>query len=129
MIKEPTDAKLGIAKEIKTPAALLMGVSVRGEVKKEKRKGKKKKSLRLMPFPQEVTFFSVGSDEKLNLNLPYDVDKYFYLFFVADYIGVKIMLEQAGLEEDGHYMDGTMLIEEELGAGGVINPTKAFELM
>ena len=90
---------------------------------------KKKAPPKPVQFPAEVTFFSLGPDEKLNLNLPYDVDSYFYLFFVADYIGVKIMLEHAGLEEEGHYMDGTMLIEEALGTGGVINPTKAFELM
>lgn len=127
LLENPEGAKLSIAKEIKTPIALLNGASVMA--KPEKKKEKKKAPSGPINFPVDVLFFSLGPDEKLNLKLPYDVDRHFYLFFVGDYIGVKIMLEHAGLDEEGHFMDGTMFIEEALGTGGVINPTKAFEIM
>ena len=58
------------------------------------------------------TFCSLGEDDRLQLNLPYDVDEYFYLFFVKDYIELKVMLEQAGLPERGHYMDSSFLLEK-----------------
>lgn len=74
-------------------------------------------------FPENVTYHFLGSDKHLNLNLPYDVDSYFYLFFVEDYMFVKIALEKAGLPEEGHYMNGNFLIENII-EGGAINPNK-----
>lgn len=78
-------------------------------------------------LPEGTCFFSLGSEERLNLNLPYDVDSYFYLFFVEDYVALKVILEQAGLPEKGHYMDGTLFIRETPGDGGILNITKFFE--
>ena len=78
-------------------------------------------------LPEGTCFFSLGSEEKLNLNLPYDVDSHFYLFFVEDYVSLKVPLERAGLEEKGHYMDGTLFIRENPGDGGILNITKFFE--
>ena len=78
------------------------------------------------PFSANVRFFSLGKEEKMNLNLPYDVDEYFYLFFVSDYGPLKVFLEQAGLEEKGHFMDGSLFVEEDPGMGGLINVTKLF---
>ena len=51
------------------------------------------------------------------------MDSYFYLFFVEDYMFVKIALEKAGLPEEGHYMNGNFLIENII-EGGAINPNK-----
>ena len=97
------------------------------EKEKEETKPKKKKGARPV-IPEEITYFSMGDDRKMNLNLPYDVDEYYYLFFVGDYIRVKMMLEQAGLEEEGHYMNGNFLLEEII-EGGVINPNKLVDML
>ena len=86
-----------------------------------------KEYLKKFPIPEKIRFFSLGSEKKMNLNLPYDIDSYFYLFFVEDYVPLKICLEQAGLEETGHYMDGSIFIDETPGLGGIINITKMFE--
>ena len=79
-------------------------------------------------FPAHITYFDLGDDKKPNLNLPYDVDEYYYLFFSGDYIRIKMMLEEAGLEEDGHYMDGNFLIEDVI-EGGAINPNKFTDML
>ena len=57
-------------------------------------------------------FCKLGEDGHLRLSLPYDVDEHFYLFFVADYAELKVMLEQAGLPEHGHFMDGSFLLDK-----------------
>lgn len=102
--------------EIKIPTYLM-------NVTDEKKEDKQKENIKRSVIPDNVTYFYMGEDKKLNLNLPYDVDNYFYLFFVEDYIKVRVMLEEAGLEQDGHYMDGNFLIEDVV-EGGFINPNK-----
>lgn len=77
-------------------------------------------------FPANVRYCYLGPDKKMSVNLQYDVDEYFYLFFVDDYIALKMRLERAGLPEKEHYMDGTIFIEETI-EGGVINPNKFIE--
>ncbi len=56
-------------------------------------------------------FCELGEDEHLQLNLPYDVEEHFYLFFVSDYVKLKVIMEQAGLTEKEYYMDGRFLLE------------------
>ena len=77
-------------------------------------------------FPDNIIYFDLGDDKNPNLNLPYDVDEYYYLFFSKDYLRIKMMLEEAGLPEEGHYMDGNFLIEDII-EGGAINPNKFAE--
>ena len=93
----------------------------------EKRKQEESKhpesSIKRSIFPKDIAYFFMGSDKDLDLHLPYDVDSYFYLFFVEDYMFVKIALEKAGLPEDGHYMNGNFLIDNVI-EGGVINSNK-----
>lgn len=93
---------------------------------KEEKNTKKEKKIKRCAIPENISYLFLGSDVKLDLNLPYDVDEYFYLFFVTDYLSVKIMLENAGLEETGHYMDGNFLVENVI-EGGTINPNKFIE--
>ena len=92
------------------------------EVKEKKQPKNSKRPL----FPENVTYYQLGEDKNPNLNLPYDVDEYYYLFFVEDYIRIKMMLEKAGLEEGGHYMNGSFLLEDVI-EGGCINPNKFTE--
>lgn len=107
---------------------VLPGYVKRPDEKKEEEAKPKKKQAPPPVFPENVTYFSLGEDGKMNLNLPYDVDEYFYLFFVGDYIRVKVMLEQAGLEEKGHFMNGSFLLEEII-EGGAINPNKLVDML
>ncbi|WP_029541209.1 glycosyltransferase [Selenomonas sp. AB3002] len=80
-------------------------------------------------IPDDVCYYPLGEEGRFNLNLPYDVDEYYYLFFVNNYVELKVMLEQAGLEEEGNYMDGNIFIEDTPGTGGLTNPTKLFEML
>ena len=73
-------------------------------------------------------FFDLGEEGSLNLNLPYDVDDYFYIFFVDDYVELKVLLEQSGLPEQGHYMDGSFLLERDALEKG-INLNRLFGVM
>ena len=88
----------------------------------------KKRDVKRPAFSDDVTYFYLGDDNKLNLNLPYDVDEYYYLFFVEDFIKVRVMLEEAGLEAWGHYMDGNFLLEDII-EGGVMNPNKFVDML
>lgn len=97
-------------------------------IKERKAKAKKKKNEKLV-LPDNVCYYNLGKEGHFNLNLPYDVDEYFYLFFVSKYVELKVMLEQAGLEEDGHYMDGAIFIDDTPGPGGLTNTTKLFEML
>lgn len=101
------------------------------EAEKEKAKEKEKEPAPLdgKAFPEGVHYCCLGSEKKLQANLSYDVDSHFYVFFVQDYIRLKMSLEQAGLEEDGNYINGNVLIDETPGLGGIVNPTKLFELI
>ena len=119
---EKFDLKATYPTEIKIPTYLM---GVKNENKKEPQK---KVKTRHSVIPDNITYFNLGDDKKLNLNLPYDVDEYFYLFFVEDYIKVRVMLEEAGLKQDGHYMDGNFLIEDII-EGGFINPNKLVDML
>lgn len=124
MLKKPEifNLKATYPREFKVP----WYVQSPNEKKKEKHKKEKPKAH--PTFPEDVTCFFLGEDKTMNLNLPYDVDEYYYLFFTGDYIRVKVMLEQAGLEEKGHYMDGSFLIEDII-EGGAINPNKFVDML
>ncbi len=63
---------------------------------------KKDKALRYLALGAE------GSGMKLSL--PYDVESHCYLFFVKDYKKLCRDLEEAGLKEGVHFMDGSFLL-------------------
>ena len=73
-------------------------------------------------------FCNLGEEGSLKLALPYDVDEYFYLFFVKDYIELKVMLEKAGLPEKGYFMDGSFLLEDN-PLEKYINLSRFFEML
>ena len=58
-------------------------------------------------------FLDMGEDENLRLYFPYDVDEYFYIFFVKDYVKLQVIMERGGLPEQHHYMDGRFLLEKD----------------
>ena len=70
--------------------------------------GKSAKAPTLSP---KGLFCQLGEDEHLQLNLPYDVEEHFYIFFVADYVELKVIMERVGLKEKEYYMDGRFLLE------------------
>lgn len=56
-----------------------------------------------------LTLLRLGKETGMNIMLPYDVDKYVYVFFVKDYRKIKNLLIEAGLQENKHFMDGVAL--------------------
>ena len=73
----------------------------------------KQEEMNIVTSEKDVCICNLGEEEHLSLQLPYDVDSHFYVFFCDDYAKVKVMLEQAGLDENGHYMNGLFLLEED----------------
>lgn len=67
----------------------------------------------LSKISSKSNFCNLGEDDKLKIVLHYDVDECFYLFFVDDYARLKVILEQSGLPEKDHYMDGRFLLEKD----------------
>ena len=108
------------------PLEITLPLFLRESEERRKEGCNTEKNIKPSVFPKGISYHSLGSDKNLNLNLPYDVDKYFYLFFVEDYMYVKIALEKAGLMEEGHYMNGNFLIESAI-EGGALNPNKLIE--
>lgn len=126
MVMKPEDFNYHIEEEANVNPEIKDGKLI--TVKKKNRKDKEKKGGKLS-LPESVCYHALGKEGHYNLNLPYDVDEYFYLFFVKDYAAIKVMLEEAGLEEDGYYMDGDIFIEDTPGPGGLTNTTKLFEIL
>ena len=60
-------------------------------------------------FPDRALYLCLGSDQSLQLHLEYDVDDYYYLFFVKEYAKVNAMLSKTGLKEGEQYGDGNAL--------------------
>ena len=73
-------------------------------------------------------FCKLGEDSHLKLDLPFDVDSHFYLFFVEDYVKLKVLLERGGLPETEYYMDGRFMLENDFLEKN-INLSRVFETL
>ena len=81
----------------------------------------------LSTLPKEARMCSLGSNNKLKLELSYDVEKHFYLLFVPDYPRVHALLSASGLKEGEDYLDGSSLLDERAWMGVSVNVQLVFE--
>ena len=101
------------------------------EYKKEKKDEeiKKKEANKTYSLPKNILKCSLGSEDDLQIELPYDVNEYFYVVFANKYSLVKNMLTYAGLKENEHFMSGAFLLVGKPWLENIIIPNKFFEML
>lgn len=99
------------------------------ESKNSKEKKEMSKIEREYEWPDNIKHCSLGKEENLLINLPYDVDLHLYLLFVKDYNKVKTIFQNAGLKEKEHFMGGGFLLSGKPWLENIIQPNKFFELL
>lgn len=116
--KEDNEIEAGSVEEIKKIEA------ERKRKAEEAEKNKKKYEL-----PKGICYCSLGKEESMKLNLPYDIDTHFYIFFVIDYKRVKKLFHQIGLKEREHFMNGAFLLVGKPWLDNLIITNKFFEML
>lgn len=63
-----------------------------------------------LSLPEGARLCMLGSNEHLKLELNYDVETHFYMFFVPDYQKIHTLLTSAGMREGKDYIDGSIVL-------------------
>ena len=101
----------------------------KAEEERKKAADEAEKNKKIYELPKGICYCSLGKEENIELNLPYDVDKHFYLIFVKDYKRVKQLLQQIGLKEKKHFMSGAFLLVGKPWLDNLIITNKFFEML
>ena len=104
-----TDEKINVAMDLfENPNEI--NENVDAEASEEKEKKYTEKEIINICERKKITLLRLGEEAKgINLALPYDIDEYVYVFFVHDYKTIRTALQNAGLKEYEHFMNGVAL--------------------
>lgn len=80
-------------------------------------------------LPKGAVFCSLGKEENIQINLPYDVDTHLYLIFSHKYKEIKLQLLSAGLKENEQFMNGAFLLVGKPWLSHIIEPNLFFEML
>lgn len=80
-------------------------------------------------LPNGAVFCSLGKEDKIELNLPYDIDTHLYLIFSHNYKLIKQKLLAAGLKENEQFMNGAFLLVGKPWLSHIIEPNLFFEML
>lgn len=95
----------------------------------EKEKDDKDVEEKHYDLPKGICYCSLGTEENMNISLPYDINTHFYLVFVKDYKKIKIMFELTGMKEKKDFMSGAFLLVGKSWLKSLIIPNKFFEML